>query len=676
MNNLKPGVSDYYWCCVEIRAAPDVGEQVYLSVTEGVSSVNTVSVQRGGSVTIPCFYDNVYQQHVKYWCRGSDWSSCTPEVRTDYPQISGEVSVKDDPNQQVFTVTINNVKTVDSGDYWCGVEISRGSAVGTRAYLSVTEGVSTLNRVSVHSGGSVTIPCFYDNVYQQHVKYWCRGSDWSSCTPIVHTNSPKKSGEVSIRDDPDRQIFTVTMNNLKTWNSGYYWCGVEISRGSAVGTRVNLSVTEGVSTLNTVTVERGGFVIIPCFYDNIYRQRVKYWCKGSDWSSCTPIVRTNSPKKNGEVSIRDDPGQRLFTVIMNNLTSGDSGSYWCGVEISRGSAVGTQVSLSVTEGVSTLNTVTVQRGGSLTIPCFYDNIYRQHKKYWCKGSDWSSCTPIVRTNYPKKSGEVSIRNDPVKRVFNVTMNNLTTGDSGYYWCGVDISRGSAVGRRVSLSVTGGVSTVNTVTVQRGGSVTIPCFYDNRYKSHVKYWCRGSDWSSCTTIVRTNSPKKNGEVSIRNDPVKPVFNVTMNNLTAGDSGSYWCGVEISRGSAVGTPVSLSVTEGVSTVNRVTVQRGGSVTIPCSYDNMYQQHVKYWCRGSDWSSCTPIIRTNSPKKSGEVSIRNYPVKRVFNVTMNNLTAGDSGYYWCGVEISRGSAVGTPVSLSVTEEGGINEKQSRGQ
>ncbi|XP_072566693.1 polymeric immunoglobulin receptor-like isoform X2 [Paramormyrops kingsleyae] len=558
MNNLETGVSDIYWCCVEVTGT-DVGEQVYLSVTEALSTMSTVFVQSGGSVTIPCFYEDRYKTRVKYWCKGSDWSSCTAIVRTNQLKISAEVSIRDDPDQRLFTVIMNNLKIVDSGYYWCGVDISRGSAVGTRVYLSVTEGVSTLNTVTVERGGSVTIPCFYDNKYRQYVKYWCRGSDWSSCTPIVRTDSPNTSDEVSIRDDPDQRVFNVTMNKQTTVNSGYYWCGVEISRGSAVGTRVYLSVTEGVSTMNTVTVERGGSVTIPCFYDNKYRQYVKYWCRGSDWSSCTPIVRTDSPNISDEVSIRDDPDQRVFNVTMNNLTTENSGYYWCGVEISRGSAVGTQVYLSVTEGVSTMNTVTVERGGSVTIPCFYDNKYRQYVKYWCRGSDWSSCTPIVRTDSPNISDEVLIRDDPDQRVFNVTMNNLTTENSGYYWCGVEISRGSAVGTQVYLSVTEGVSTMNTVTVERGGSVTIPCFYDNKYRQYVKYWCRGSDWSSCTPIVRTDSPNISDEVSIRDDPDQRVFNVTMNNLTTGNSGYYWCGVEISRGSAVGTRVYLSVTE---------------------------------------------------------------------------------------------------------------------
>nr|XP_023672110.1 polymeric immunoglobulin receptor-like [Paramormyrops kingsleyae] len=149
MNNLAAGDSGYYWCSVEISGGSPVGTWVYLSVTEGVSTVNTVTVQSGGSVTIPCSYDNTYKQQVKYWCKGSNWSSCTPKVRTDSPKISNEMSISDNPTKQVFTVTINNLNIGDSGSYWCGVEISGGSAVGTWVYLSVTEGkMSVLQTVA------------------------------------------------------------------------------------------------------------------------------------------------------------------------------------------------------------------------------------------------------------------------------------------------------------------------------------------------------------------------------------------------------------------------------------------------------------------------------------------------------------------------------------------------
>uniref|UniRef100_A0A3B3Q3R0 Ig-like domain-containing protein n=1 Tax=Paramormyrops kingsleyae TaxID=1676925 RepID=A0A3B3Q3R0_9TELE len=111
-------------------------------------------------------------------------------------------------------------------------------------FHTVPAGVSTLSRVTVQRGGSVTIPCFYGDRYKTHVKYWCRGDYRDSCTPIVHSDSPQE-GKVSIRDDPDQQVFTVTINDVTAGDSDYYWCGVEISRGSDVGDQVKLLVTHG-----------------------------------------------------------------------------------------------------------------------------------------------------------------------------------------------------------------------------------------------------------------------------------------------------------------------------------------------------------------------------------------------------------------------------------------------
>uniref|UniRef100_A0A3B3RIU6 Ig-like domain-containing protein n=1 Tax=Paramormyrops kingsleyae TaxID=1676925 RepID=A0A3B3RIU6_9TELE len=162
-----------------------------------------------------------------------------------------------------------------------------------------------------------------------------------------------------------------------------------------------------------------------------------------------------------------------------------------------------------------------QIGGSVTIPCFYSDRYKTHVKYWCRGYNVSSCTPIVHSDSPQE-GNVSIRDNPDQRVFTVTINNLTAGDTGSYWCGVNISGASDVGEQVLLSVTDGKMSLpkavankihmKWVPVLSGGSVTIPCFYGDRYKTHVKYWCRGYYRDSCTPIVRSDSPQE-GKVSI-------------------------------------------------------------------------------------------------------------------------------------------------------------------
>uniref|UniRef100_A0A3B3SMV3 Ig-like domain-containing protein n=1 Tax=Paramormyrops kingsleyae TaxID=1676925 RepID=A0A3B3SMV3_9TELE len=129
-----------------------------------------------------------------------------------------------------------------------------------------------------------------------------------------------------------------------------------------------------------------------------------------------------------------------------------------------------------------------------------------------------------------------------------------------FWKNNPVQKGVRVNQPGNFhTVPAGVSTVGDMTVQRGGSVTIPCFYGDRYKTHVKYWCRGYNVRSCSPIVHSDSPQE-GKVSIRDDPDQQVFTVTINSLTAGDSGTYWCGVEISGGSDVGASLYLSVSDG--------------------------------------------------------------------------------------------------------------------
>ncbi|KAL4604773.1 polymeric immunoglobulin receptor-like [Arapaima gigas] len=183
---------------------------------DSVRTLGTVTVQRGGSVTIPCLYDQEYKHHVKYWCRGGIWSSCSTVVRTDSPQRRGEVSITDQPNQLLFNVTIRNLQEKDSGLYWCAVEIGGLGTVddSVSLYLSVTTGVpgvKTESWVSAERGGFVTIPCHYDQKYKHHN----RG--------VVRTDSPQSEGEVSITDDPDQLLFTVTIRNLQEKDSDLYW---------------------------------------------------------------------------------------------------------------------------------------------------------------------------------------------------------------------------------------------------------------------------------------------------------------------------------------------------------------------------------------------------------------------------------------------------------------------
>uniref|UniRef100_A0A3Q3BE61 Ig-like domain-containing protein n=1 Tax=Kryptolebias marmoratus TaxID=37003 RepID=A0A3Q3BE61_KRYMA len=131
------------------------------------------AVLEGGSLTIPCHYEPQYASYVKYWCKGSTREFCTSLARTDDPgpinPAEERVSIFDDPIQQLFTVTMNNLKQGDSGWYMCGVEIGGvwKADDATFTYIKVIHGVSAVNsRVSGEEGSSVTVQCLYSERYR------------------------------------------------------------------------------------------------------------------------------------------------------------------------------------------------------------------------------------------------------------------------------------------------------------------------------------------------------------------------------------------------------------------------------------------------------------------------------------------------------------------------------
>ncbi|XP_029501386.1 CMRF35-like molecule 5 isoform X1 [Oncorhynchus nerka] len=104
-----------------------------------VSAGRHVSVQTGGSITIPCRYDQYYINHVKYWCKGYGWTHCSSVVRTDHPKSTDRASISDDITQKVFTVIMTDLEPDDSNTYRCVVEINGGTdSMIQLLYLSVT----------------------------------------------------------------------------------------------------------------------------------------------------------------------------------------------------------------------------------------------------------------------------------------------------------------------------------------------------------------------------------------------------------------------------------------------------------------------------------------------------------------------------------------------------------
>ncbi|XP_056148551.1 polymeric immunoglobulin receptor isoform X2 [Lampris incognitus] len=193
-----------------------------------VTTVGEFSVLEGRSLTVPCHYEAQYASYVKYWCQGRMREFCSSLARTDTPTPSGaegRVSIFDDPVQQVFTVTMTDLKDGDTGWYWCGVEVggvwTADAAAST--HVTVNHGMFAVNnKVIGEEGSSVTVECLYSERYRESEKKWCRSGDWSSCL-VTGPDGRYEDASVAITDDRIGTL-AVTLRELKMRDTGWYLC--------------------------------------------------------------------------------------------------------------------------------------------------------------------------------------------------------------------------------------------------------------------------------------------------------------------------------------------------------------------------------------------------------------------------------------------------------------------
>ncbi|XP_048222376.1 CMRF35-like molecule 8 [Perognathus longimembris pacificus] len=84
-----------------------------------------------------------------------------------------------------------------------------------------------------------------------------------------------------------------------------------------------------------------------------------------------------------------------------------------------------------------------------------------------------------------------------------------------------------------------------VTGTEGETLSLQCWYEEKYKTYSKYWCkRTSRLPICADTVKTKGSDREasrGQVSIHDHPENLTFTVTLKNSSLEDTGSYWCGI---------------------------------------------------------------------------------------------------------------------------------------
>ncbi|XP_076837867.1 polymeric immunoglobulin receptor-like [Brachyhypopomus gauderio] len=190
----------------------------------------------------------------------------------------------------------------------------------------------TEKKLTLQTGGSVTIPCHYDREFIQNKKYWCYDAyaAFNYCKILAYANTTE--GKVTVTDKPAQSLFTVTMRDLEEDRTGTYWCAVKIEGifQLDVTEKLYFTVTSAPAVSvnrNSVSGEEGSSVSVQCLYSAAHKNKHKQWCRSTDWS-CYTVGRTYT-SQNSAVWIRE--GIKFFKVEMTGLKKSDAGWFWCSV---------------------------------------------------------------------------------------------------------------------------------------------------------------------------------------------------------------------------------------------------------------------------------------------------------------------------------------------------------
>lgn len=184
-----------------------------------------------------------------------------------------------------------------------------------------------VTKLSVKTGGIISVPCSYDSQYAKNVKYLClcKRNVFERCQKLVETDQSSGPGKYSIVDDKLQNIFTVTIRDL-TASDTCFLCGVSRRLLWDLTTELSLDVTNGVPNLyvalQNITAVIGGSVTIMCHCKD---QNGFQWCRfGSSRCISEKYGQINGISVTVNTSLPN-----VTNVTMSGLKTDSGGWYFC-----------------------------------------------------------------------------------------------------------------------------------------------------------------------------------------------------------------------------------------------------------------------------------------------------------------------------------------------------------
>ncbi|MBN3303095.1 CD22 protein, partial [Amia calva] len=551
---------------------------------------------RGSSVVLPCSYDYpatysgflgmftyTYTVQTVMWCHNnretsyvyhSGGDSISPEYRHRAEYLGNK--------QKDCTLKIKDIRTADRGTYRFRFEISDNGgkwAGDTGVTLSVSElqvkmSPSGVNG-AVREGDAVILTCDTGSCSstQTQITWFKNGR------PISHTQTPAN---------------TLRLNPVSYRDSGDYSCAVrEYREYQSQGFTVDVYYapkSTSVSISPSGKIVEGRPVTLTCSSNANPPVQRYTWFKSSDMLEKKP------------------------SLFFANISSGDSGQYYCAAQ----NRIGTHNSPAVTVDVQY-----APKSTSVSISPSGEIVEGSPVTLTCSSN---ANPPVQRYTWFNSSGDAVWEKGSGQ---SFTISNFSSEDSGQYYCEAH----NRIGTHHSPAVT-----VDVQYAPKDTSVSISPSGEILEGSPVTLTCSSN----------ANPPVQRYTWFKSSDMLEEIQSIIFDNISSGDSGQYYCEAQ----NRIGTRNSPAVTVDVQYTPKST-----SVSISPSGEIVEGSPVTLSCS----SNANPPVQRYTWFQSSGTAVREKGSGQSF--TISNFSSEDSGQYYCEAHNKHGADSSTAVSLTIT-------------
>ncbi|XP_036437230.1 polymeric immunoglobulin receptor-like [Colossoma macropomum] len=408
-----------------------------LHVTEGCTLENSgravyETAYTGGSVLLPCYCtDQQTKPEIFTWKKYN--TSTWEEISSDSGQYRNRVQLVNGHSPGNLSLLISHLTEEDEGGYKCDVK-----DIG-HTYIHLTVEGCTLENSgrtvyeTVHTGGSVLLPCYCTNLQTKpEIFTWKKynTSTWEE----ISSESGQYRNRVQLVNGHSPGNLSLLISHLTEEDEGDYKCDVKDIGHTYIHLTVEGCTLENSGRTVYETVHTGGSVLLPCYCTNLQTKPEIFTWKKYNTSTWEEISSESGQYRN-RVQLVNGHSPGNLSLLISHLTEEDEGDYKCDVKDIGHTYIHLTVEGCTLENSETYQRITAHTGGSVLLPCSCINLQTKPeiftwKKYNTDRNTWEE----IFSESGQYRNRVQLVNGHSPGNLSLLISHLTEEDGGGYRC--------------------------------------------------------------------------------------------------------------------------------------------------------------------------------------------------------------------------------------------------